>query len=368
MSVSRRVLPPFCTLDRYVLAEFIRYYLLALAGFVGFVLLFDAMEKIDTFIDHSATASQILRYYFYSLPLQTLLVGPVAPLLATFLSLGYMTRFQELTVIKAAGVSLYRVLMPLYALGILLSVGSFFAGEYIMPEANRRSHTIMEQEIKNRTMKSLGSRINVTYLGDENRLYIIRRYDIPRETMTDATIQEFDGERMSRRIDAVKGVYADGVWTLIDGVERTFSLEGVETAVPFDSLRAVFPERPADFAKEDTRPEEMSYRELRLYAERVRQSGSNVAQYETEMNLRLAFPLVNFVVILIGSSLAVQLRRGGVALGFGFSLAIAFAYWTLIRSGQVLGNNGTLPPELAAWLGNIVFVAVGLWMLYRTPK
>jgi len=166
----------------------------------------------------------------------------------------------------------------------------------------------------------------------------------------------------------VKGVFVDDGWTLIDGVERTFDLEGVEHATSFDSLRVGFSERPQDFAKEDTRPEEMSFRELRRYAERVRQSGSSVEQYETELHLRMAFPLVNFVVILIGSSLAVQLRRGGIALGFGFSLAIAFAYWSLIRSGQVLGNNGTLPPMLAAWLGNIVFISVGAWMIYRTSK
>ena len=366
--LTRRRLAPFCLLDRYLLREFLFYYVLALVGFVAFVLLFDAFEKIDTFIDYNASAGEILRFYLYSLPYKGLLVGPVAPLLATFLSLGAMTRFQETTIIKAAGISLYRFLLPLYVLGLLISVASFFVSEFVMPEANRRARRIMHEEIKHRSSRSLGSRVNVTYLGGENRLYVIRRYDIPRRTMVDPSVQEFDGERMRRRIDAETAVFRDGAWVFLHGIERTFAADGTETAVEFDSLRVNVPERPADFAKEKARPDEMSYPALRRYAERVRQSGSSVQRYETELNLRLAFPLVNLVVILIGSTLAVQIRRGGIALGFGFSLAIAFGYWSLIRAGQVLGNNGTLPPVLAAWLGNIVFIALGIAMLYRAPK
>ncbi len=367
-SSAARRLHPFGVIDRYVLREFIRYYSLAMIGFVAFVILFDAMEKIDTFLDYDASVGQILRYYLYSLPYKAILVGPVAPLLATFLCLGSMTRFQEITVLKSAGMSLYRLLLPLYVLGFLLSAATFGLGEGFMPEANRRASEIMEHEIKGRSLLSLGSRNNVTYLGRNNRLFVIRRYDIPRKAMVDPTVQEFDGDRMTRRIDARSGIWRNGRWVMVDGMERTFDAAGLERAVPFDTLRTDFPELPADFAKEETRPEQMSFTQLRRYAERVRQSGSTVERYQTEIQLRFAFPLVSLVVILIGSSLAVQIRRGGIALGFGISLGIAFAYWSLIRAGQVLGNNGTLPPLLAAWLGNLVFIGLGVFLLVRTPK
>ena len=367
-STAARRLHPLGVIDRYVLREFVRYYLLAMIGFVAFVVLFDAMEKIDTFLDYDASVGQILRFYAYSLPYKAILVGPVAPLLATFLCLGSMTRFQEVTVLKAAGMSLYRLLLPLYVLGFLLSAATFGLGEGFMPEANRRASEIMEHEIKGRSLKSLGSRNNVTYLGRNNRLFVIRRYDIPRMAMVDATVQEFDGDRMTRRIDARSAIWRNGHWVMVDGMERTFDAAGLERAVPFDTLRTDFPELPGDFAKEEMRPEQMSFTQLRRYAERVRQSGSTVERYETEIQLRFAFPLVSLVVILIGSSLAVQIRRGGIALGFGISLGIAFAYWSLIRAGQVLGNNGTLPPLLAAWLGNLVFIGLGVFLLVRTPK
>jgi lipopolysaccharide export system permease protein len=366
--VERRILPPFCVLDRYVLSEFLRLYLLALGGFTAMVLLFDSFEKIDTFMDYGAGAGQILRYYGNRLPSQALLVAPVAPLLAVFLALGRMTRFREVTVIKASGISLYRLFAPLYLMGILTSLATFAVGEWVMPEANRRYREIMDGEIKGRSLRNMGSRINVTYMGQDGRLYVILRYDVPREVMVDPMIQEFDGDRLSRRLDAREGIYRDGGWVLVGGVERTFTESGLEMVAPFDSLRIEVPETPADFAKQESRPEEMSFSHLKAYAERVRQSGSTVEPYLTEFHFRFSFPFTNLVVILIAASLAVQIRRGGVAIGFGLSLGIAFAYWCLLRAGQVLGNNGTLPPPLAAWLGNIVFLAFGAYLLFRTPK
>jgi len=363
-----RTLPPLAVLDRYVLAEFLRYYFLALGGFTAVVLLLDAIGRIDTFLDYNAAPLQILAYYWNVLPYQALLVAPVAPLLATFLTLGTMTRFRELVAVKSAGISLYRLFAPLYVVGLLLAGASFVVGEWVMPQANLRARRILEADIKGRTMRNLGSRVNVTYLGQGNRFFVIRRYDVPRQTMVEPMIQEFDGERLTRRLDAASATYEKGAWVLVNGLERTFDTKGLETAVPFDTLRAVFPETPVDFAKTETEPSEMSYPQLLNYTRRVRASGSNVASYETELQLRVAFPFANLVVILIASSLAAQMRRGGIALGFGFSLAIAFAYWSLIRAGQVLGNNGNLPPLPAAWLGNIVFLALGIVLLVRTPK
>jgi lipopolysaccharide export system permease protein len=263
---------------------------------------------------------------------------------------------------------LYRLFFPLYLMGLLIAGGSFVVAEWIMPPANRRAREILRVEIQGRSLQNLGSRPNLTYLGQNNRKFVIRRYDVPRAVMQGPSIQEFDGDRLVRRLDAATATYRGGAWVLEKGQDRRFDADGKETAAGFDSLRLVIPETPEDFAKEQTAPEEMTFPELQRYTERVRQSGSQVQAYETDLQLRLAFPFSNVVVILIASSLAVQVRRGGVALGFGFSLAIAFAYWCLIRAGQVLGNNGTLPPLAAAWIGNVAFLGFGVFLLVRTPK
>ena len=108
----------------------------------------------------------------------------------------------------------------------------------------------------------------------------------------------------------------------------------------------------------------MSYRELRSYVVRLRASGARVENFLVDLHLKLAFPLVNFIVVLIGASLATRLRMQGAALGFGLSVLIAFLYFAFMRTG----HNGALPPYLAAWLGDMVFGLVGAVMMMQAQR
>lgn len=371
MSAARagRRMPLFGSiLERYITREYLRFFLLAMLGFTSIVLLMDSFEKIDTFIDYDATWRQITNYYLHSLPYKLVLVTPVGLLLATFLSVGMMARNHELTVMKATGLSLYRLLLPIYIVSLTVAGCSFLLSDYIMPGAQVRAREIYDSEIKGHTTRDLGSRVNVNYIGQDNRFYLIGRYDVPRQTMLRLSIQEFQGNRLVRRYDARKAVYFENAWVLEDGVERTFGPDGEETLESFTRKPLDLPEVPEDFAKPVARPEEMSFPQLQAYTKRLGQSGGRTESFRTDLHLRIAFPFANFIIVLIGSTLAVQLRRGGVALGFGISLSLAFFYWSLIRTGQVLGHTGTLPPVLAAWLGNLVFLALGLFLLIRTNK
>jgi len=112
----------------------------------------------------------------------------------------------------------------------------------------------------------------------------------------------------------------------------------------------------------------MSYRELRAYVRRLRASGARVESFLVDLHLKLAFPLVNFIVVLIGASLATRLRMQGAALGFGLSVLIAFLYFAFMRTGQALGHGGALPPYLAAWLGDIVFGLTGVIMMAQAQR
>ncbi len=127
-------------------------------------------------------------------------------------------------------------------------------------------------------------------------------------------------------------------------------------------------EVPADFAKEVRQPAEMNYLELRSYVDKLRASGGRIANYLVDLHLKLAFPLVNLIVVMIGASLATRLRMQSAALGFGLSIGIAFFFYGLMRTGQALGHNGALPPYLAAWMADLVFGAVGIAMMRQAQK
>jgi lipopolysaccharide export system permease protein len=186
--------------------------------------------------------------------------------------------------------------------------------------------------------------------------------------MHEVSVQEFEGGVLSRRIDAAEATWDGQRWVFVSGMVRTF-VNGRETAKPFDRLAVGgLAERPEDFAKESRAPREMNYLELRAHVDKLRASGARVANYLVDLHLKLAFPLINLIVILIGAPLATRLRMQSAALGFGLSVAISFFYYAFLRAGQALGHNGALPPYLAAWMADLVFGTVGLVMTVQAQR
>jgi lipopolysaccharide export system permease protein len=128
------------------------------------------------------------------------------------------------------------------------------------------------------------------------------------------------------------------------------------------------PETPEDFAEAEEDPGALSYWELSNYIGRLKQSGSRVQKYLVELYLKVAFPLTNLIVVVIGTALALRVRRGGLAVSFGLSVFISFIYYAFIRTGQALGHKGALPPLLAAWIGNIFFGVLAVELLRRARR
>jgi lipopolysaccharide export system permease protein len=356
------------TLDRYLLREFVVYLLLGLIGFITIFIVVDVFEKIDVFLDHQAAAALVLRFYLFRAPEVVVRVLPVALLLATFLSLGQLNKFGELTAMRAAGLSLIRILLPVFGVAALSVAGSLALSEIIVPRANQERDRIYDQQIQQLRPQSVSERADVTYLGTRGRIFYMRLYVIGEKRMHEVSLQEFSQGQITRRIDAAEATWDGHRWIFSSGFLRRFD-QGRERVEPFQRLAVDgITERPEDFAKESRQPDEMSYPELRSYVERLRASGSRVANYLVDLHLKLAFPLVNFIVVMIGAPIATRLRMQSAALGFGLSVTISFFYYAFMRTGQALGHNGALPPYLAAWLGDLVFGVAGVVMMIQAQR
>lgn len=356
------------TLDRYLLREFLTYLALGLFGFITIFIVVDIFEKIDVFLDHQAPPLLVFRFYVYRAPEVIVQVLPVALLLATFLSLGQLNKFGELTAMRAVGRSLLRILAPVLLAAAAGALGAYALGEDVVPSANRERDRIYDEQIQHLRPHEASERADVTYLGTGGRVFYMRLYVIGEKRMHEVSVQEFKNGDLVRRVDAAEASWDGKHWVFSSGFLRTFR-EGHEEVQPFDrvSLPGIT-ERPEDFAKESRRPGEMSYGELRDYVEKLRASGSRVSNYLVDLHLKLAFPLVNFIVVLIGAAVATRLRMRSAALGFGLSVSIAFIYYAFMRAGQALGHNGALPPYLAAWLGDLVFGVVGVFMMAQAQR
>jgi len=355
-------------LHRYVLREFVSYLVFGLLGFIAIFVVVDVFEKIDVFLDHSAELGLIAAFYLYRAPEVVVQVLPVALLLSTFLTLGQLNKFGELTAMRTSGMSLNRILLPVFQTGLAAVVVALMLGEFVVPGANHQRDVIYDQQIQNRTIESPSERADVTLLGQGGRIFYMRLYLVKEQRMHEVSLQEFRAGELVRRVDAAEATWDGTQWVFTSGFVRTFE-DGREQARPFDRMAVTgIAERPSDFAKETRQPEEMNYFELRRYVDKLRASGARVSNYLVDLHIKLAFPLVNLVVVAIGASIATRLRSHSAALGFGLSVGIAFVYYAVMRTGQALGHNGALPPYLAAWMGDLAFGIVAVAMLFRAQR
>jgi lipopolysaccharide export system permease protein len=355
-------------LDRYLLREFLGYLGMGLAGFIAIFIVVDIFEKIDVFLDHHAPLHLIGRFYLYRAPEVVVQVFPVALLLATFLALGQFNKFGELTAMRVAGLSIIRILRPVLSIAAGCVLIALLLSELVIPRANRDRDRLYEEQIQQIQHEAVDERADVTYLGEGGRIFYMRLYLIRQRRMHEVSLQEFRSGELTRRIDAAEAAWDGRRWVFTSGFVRTFEA-GKEAAVPFERLPVDgIKERPEDFAKEVRKPEEMNFFELGSYVQKLRASGARVANYLVDLHLKLAFPLVNLVVVVIGASLATRLRMQSAALGFGLSVAISFLYYGFMRTGQALGHNGAIAPYLAAWLGDLVFGGVAAVMIAQAQR
>ena len=384
-------------LDRYLIRQFCFVLLFSLIAFWMIFLIVNLVENLDKFIDRHATLLMVVKYYFFYTPYILVLALPVAMLLSCLFSLGQMAKHNELTAMKSAGISLYRILSPLFVLSFAISVITLIVGESIIPYTYQKMMEVRTVEIE-KGKKDVDLLLQDVFVqGSGGIIFHLASYDTKAKMGTDVLVQKFEDNRIKEEIQAKKVKWKDNGWLFENGVEMVFSdslavtpafdsvgipdtsllrpptekrvVTGIEKYEAFDKLLKLdLKIKPETLSKRQKKPDEMGYFELRKYVKTKERSGQLVAKEATDLDLKISFPLVNFIIVLFGAPIAANPKRSGLAIGFAISLFIAFVYYTLIRMAQSFGYSEKLPPLLAAWITNILFAVLGVVLLIKAKK
>ncbi len=355
-------------LDWYILRRFGFALIYAIVIFVLIVIFVDMVGNLARFIDRDVPKTIIAKYYLVYIPYIWILAMPIAMLLASLFSIGQMARTNELVAIKSVGVSLYRILFPMLALSVLISLLAFGFGEKIVPAANQHKSKIENTFLEPASAQSAARASNIFWRDKIDRWIFISAYDNATQTAQRVSIQQYRGNQIVERIDVPKMQWQDGAWALLNGYQRMFA-DGTEQAMPFEILYDhnidITPEK---ILQTRVQPEDMSYRELKFFADEVKRNGGDPNRWLVDLYFKTSIPFANFIMVLFGAPLASNKKRSGAIFGVLISLLISFIYYGFNKFIQTLGQNGSVEPLLAAWLANGVFLAAGVWLLIATRK
>jgi LPS export ABC transporter permease LptF/LPS export ABC transporter permease LptG len=359
-------------IDVYLLQQFFYYFFVLLAAFV---LIFDAFTLFDLLGDiarNHVPALTVLSYFRYLVPLMVYQLAPLATLVATLVSLAVLAKNNEVIALKASGVSLYRLVLPLLLAGLLVSGGLFLLDDTFLPYANQRQDAL-RNEIKGRPAQTYFEPARQWIFGENSKIYNYELFDSDRQLFGGLNVFELDPVtfQMRRRIFATRATWeaSENAWILTGGWVRDFGSDGrVVRYEPFKATTiAELTEPPGYFRREVRQSFQMNWRQLGEYIASLRQAGFDTARLSVQWHKKFAFPMIAAIIVFLGAPFAFLVGTRGAVGGLAVAVAMGVTYWSSAALLEAMGSAGQLPPLLAAWGPDAIFGFLGVYFFLKMP-
>jgi lipopolysaccharide export system permease protein len=380
-------------IDRYIIRQFLMTFVFGVMAFVVIFVAVNLLENLDEFSDHNVPTLVIARYYLYYTPEIIHLVVPIAILLASLFTIGRLDQTSELTAIRAAGRSMRRVALPLLVIGFIVSGAMVYFNGWLVPQANKLQFGIDRKYLgRNLTggQSNVYLRISATvnlrmeYFdpnGGQANQVSIERFDtaapvvvttVPKRNQPVSTAGDTVRTiRITERIDAMSMKYDSTrkIWIMLDGIARNFHDPSRIATTRFQKREIAFlPVTPHELELSQQNVKEMGLDELRARIEQERLSGRDVTPLLVDYYSLFSFPFSAFIVVFFGIPFSATQRKGGAAVPIAITALISAIYLVFTEVSKTFSYGSNFPPELTAWLANILFLIVGIINLIRVER
>jgi lipopolysaccharide export system permease protein len=347
--------------DRYLVREYVVF--LAIGAMIGAVLyiVVDLLQTLDRFLRVKPPLVLILQHFAYNMPGEVYKGLPLIVLISTVFLFLSLARHRELDAFKAAGISLYRVSLPVLATAFIVSVLAVLFQETALPDLNAKAEEVDRVKIRGMLPRHLQRQSQIWYRSSDTRFLRMSLLDPVDKSMEWLLVLDIDRDfHLVDRLDVRKARWTPEGWQLTGGVVRSIDRWNRVRSESFDSRLVVMPEHIDDLTQVQKPPDTMSFLELRAFVAKLRESGHQVGKYTVQLYSKLSFPLVHLIMALVAIPFALASpRSGGRAVGIGVAIMISVGYWMVHSIALAFAQADLLPPALAAWTANIVFAGLG---------
>jgi LPS export ABC transporter permease LptF/LPS export ABC transporter permease LptG len=370
-----RMFPIPQVVDRYVLKSFLFWFALLLIGLVLMTHVYMFFDLLSDIVKNQIAMTRVFTYLFFLTPELIFDLAPMSVLVAVLVTFGILTKHNEITAMKASGVSLYRLAVPVLAAALFMSGGLFAFAHYYVPGANRKQDAI-RKEIKGKPVQTYlhPNRKWVFDPGSNNdpKVFYFTYIDGAQKLMVGPQVFELDPAnfRIHKHISAEKARWEPTLrtWVFENGWSREDPGGRREKFNNFTGQAATFTEldeRPDYFLQEVLQDQQMNFQQLAAYIRELQRSGIDTITLQVSFYRKFALPLVALVMALISVPFAFLAGNRGAMAGVGVSFTIAIAYWTIGKLFEQLGDVNLLPAALAAWSPDVIFAMAGLYFFTR---
>jgi LPS export ABC transporter permease LptF/LPS export ABC transporter permease LptG len=358
-------------LDDYVLRDFSLYLVMIFAAFLILFLVFTLFELLGDILRNQISPIVVAEYLLNVSPYFLYAIAPMGTLFAVVITLGLMQRSNEITAIKATGMSIYRIVVPVLVAAAIVAGGLFTLDQFYLPHTNKRQDALRNQ-IKGKPPQTYLNPDRKWIFGQHSTIYYYQVFDADRNQFGSISAFQFDPKTfvMTERIYATRANWDENLqrWVCTQGWSRTLQGPAIENYGTFEvATFNAFSEAPNYFKKEVVQSSEMSYAELQHYIHDLQQSGFDVVRLKVQLHKKFAFPVIVLVMAVLAVPFSVSAGKRGAIAGVAVAAGIAVVYLSVSGLFEAMGNVSQLPPVLAAWSPDLIFGLVGGYLILKVP-
>lgn len=363
-------------LYKYILKEIIKSFAMIISAIILFILISNLLDETQLILNHKPSLILVVDYFLFKIPFLATEALPSSMLLSILYVFSQLNKTNELIAMKSAGIDFFSVIKPVLIFALIISFSSIILNETVVSRAYEKANYIKDVLIEKKGNTSAEIRQDLAKLSSGGRVFYIKYFDSLIGLMRGICILTIDNNfNITERLDAREGTWDKDKWLLKDSVIRKFE-NSFETSInKFPTYTLLVKDAPEDFVVRKKSPEDtltVNIFRLRKLIAMLKESGFNAGEEETNFHLKLAFPFATFIFAILGITIPFMFSTTrnflNAALGFIATIIISFFYIGFVTIGLSLGKVSAMPPILAAWMPNILFMLLGIFALTKVKR
>ena len=357
-------------IDLYLLRQFFYYFFVIMLAFLFLFEIFTFFELAEDIRRHNVPFMVVIDYFRYLIPYSVYQFAPLGALVSVLVTLGILSKNNEIVAFKASGLSLYRLAVPLLFAGLAIAATLLILDDTYLPYANQRQDALRAR-IKGRPPQTY-TRPQRWIFSDNSKVYNYDLFDPSEKLFGGLSVIELDPAtfQMRRRVFATRAHWleTEKTWVLESGWVRDFSEGAVTRYAPFKvTTLPELSEPPSYFNREVIQAFQMSWRDLRHYTESLHRAGFDVSTLTVQWHKKIAYPLIAPISMMLAIPFALFVGSRGAVGGIALGVGIGISYWAIAALTEAMGGIGQLPPLLAAWSPDLIFFFLALYFFFKMP-
>jgi LPS export ABC transporter permease LptG/LPS export ABC transporter permease LptF len=348
-------------LDRYIARIYLRAAALSFAALLGIFYIATFIDRSDKLFKGQATTGTLLQLLAFYTPQYVYFVIPMAALLSVLVTFGLLSRTSELSVMKACGISLYRITAPLIVLGLAWSAVLYGLEQQIMARANQRAEEL-DSQIRGRPARTANPLNRKWLVAHDGAVYHYTDFNPRTRAIRNLAIYRPAATwELESQVFAPSVIYSNGQWIGMRGWTQDFTARQSRWT-PF--LQRTLPLEPPDyFETEQPLADMMTVPQLKRFIDEQEASGFNVIPEMVELQKKLAFPFATVVMTLLAIPFGMTTGKRGTLYGIGIGILLAVTYWIVGSGFAAIGKAGLLGPIMAGWAPNVLAMGSATYLL-----